>query len=74
MAGNACVMVDGKVFPEQKNPQSVRLSEIPFTATRSNEKEFAQPGNGDDLKGNVRFKDLEFLRLDCLCGFLRYGN
>ena len=72
MAGYARAMVGGKIFPEQKMPQLVRFPEMPFTATPSIKEACTQPGNGDDLKGNVGFEDFDFLRLDCLCGFLHY--
>ena len=64
----------GKFFPMRKHPQPVRVLEIAFAATPSNQEAFAQPGDGGDLKGNVRFIDVGFLRRDGLCGISHDGT
>ena len=69
MTGYACVMVTGILSPEEEHSQLVRVLDFIFSVALSVEKARAQPGDGNNFKGDVGLVEFDLLRPDCFCGF-----
>ena len=69
MTGYACIMVTGVLSPEEEHSQLVCFPELLFSVAFSIEKARAQPGNGNNFKGDVGLVEFNLLRPDCFCGF-----